>query len=436
MNRTKSLHQGRRDADTEDLIQICEQLTTPLAGNYDVIVCGGGPAGVAAAVSAARCGKRTLLIEQQGCLGGVWTSGLLCYVLDADNKGGLIQEILLSVAQEGQSERCFYQPERMKVVLDALCAEAEVDVLLHTLLVSAESQNGLIASVTTESRTGRQAWVARQFIDATGDGTLCARAGCSFEIGDPQTGKCQPATLMAMVSLHDDLAAPFVIGHGPGFATRKTAFREYLESLGHTPSYSSPSLFRVATGLYALMVNHEYGVDPLSAQSVSVATATARREILAITDLLHASEKFRGLRLVTTAAQLGIREARRIRGIYQLSAGDLSAGARFEDEVCEVTFPVDIHSLRKEDGGGYSSHGVVSRPYGIPLRALMSAEFSNLWMAGRCISGDFVAHGSYRVTGNAVPMGEAVGHAAAKMCDQPGWNRSERATVLTRSLKL
>jgi hypothetical protein len=120
------------------------------------------------------------------------------------------------------------------------------------------------------------------------------------------------------------------------------------------------------------------------------------------------------VRIVTTAAQIGIREGRRIHGLYSLTKEDLMRGAKFEDGVCTVNFVVDVHSLVKGEGGGYGNNGVKMKPYQIPLRSLIAKDVNNLMMAGRCISGDFYAHASYRVTGNAVPMGEAAGKIAAK----------------------
>src|SRR5690606_28349462 len=118
--------------------------------------------------------------------------------------------------------------------------------------------------------------------------------------------------------------------------------------------------------------------------------------------------------IVVTGAQLGIREARRVRGLYTITSDDLIRGARFDDAVCRVTFSVDVHSLEKRDGGGYSNYEIKAKPYDIPLRSLIARDVNGLMMAGRCISGDFFAHASYRVTGNAVAMGETAGAVAAQ----------------------
>jgi hypothetical protein len=145
--------------------------TLAIAGTFDVAVCGGGPAGVAAALAAARGGARTGLIESQGCLGGIWTSGLLSWILDHNHKPGIMKEILDGLARRGARAKAQdgkptngYDPEAMKLLLEDLCTAAKV------------------------------------FVDCTGDGDLAARAGCGFDFGHPETGLTQPMTLMALVT--------------------------------------------------------------------------------------------------------------------------------------------------------------------------------------------------------------------------------------------
>ena len=124
--------------------------------------------------------------------------------------------------------------------------------------------------------------------------------------------------------------------------------------------------------------------------------------------------------MVATAEQLGVREGRRIRGRYTLTAADLASGLKHDDAVCKATFPIDVHALNssgnKEINRDFKTGGM--KPYDIPYQALVAADVEGLLMAGRCISGDFIAHSSYRVTGNAVPMGEAAGRAAALSIEQ------------------
>src|SRR5690606_20698778 len=124
---------------------------------------------------------------------------------------------------------------------------------------------------------------------------------------------------------------------------------------------------------------------------------------------------WKNLRLISTADQIGVREGRRIHGLYTVTKEDLVNGVRHEDAVCRVTFGVDVHSVKKEEDNADRPYnmGIKSKPYDIPLRALIAKDVGGLMMAGRCISGDFIAHSSYRVTGNAVAMGQAAGRVAA-----------------------
>lgn len=402
---------------------LCESLQTSVAGEYDVIVCGGGPAGIAAALSAARSGARTMLIEVNGCLGGIWTAGALCWIIDHQNKGGIMQEILRRLdaadpaAEHPHRGRSAYDVEAMKSVLEAMAAEAGVRVRLHTRVVAARvDAGGRLTHIATESKSGREAWAAKMFIDATGDGDLAALAGCGFDLGDPASGKSQPMSLMALLGgVH---AAEILPYHRRSDITSQRAAKENLLALlvanGHTPSYSAPTLFCVRDDLFALMANHEYGVSAINANDITRATINARAEIRAT---LHALRKaggpWRNVSLVATAEQIGVREGRRIHGRYTISQEDLALGRRHADAICEVTFGIDIHSTDPSQGTAFDAANRGVLPYEIPLRAAQPVGVEGLLLAGRCISGDFVAHASYRVTGNSVAMGESIGRHAA-----------------------
>ena len=143
------------------------------------------------------------------------------------------------------------------------------------------------------------------------------------------------------------------------------------------------------------------------------ATLHARKELNALIDGLRGTGGvWKNIHLVATAEQIGVREGRRLHGLYTVSADDLREGRRFEDAVCRATFPVDVHALDPHKTKGVESNAWRAKPYDIPLRALVAKDVKGLMFAGRCISGDFLAHASYRVTGNAVAMGEAAGKAS------------------------
>jgi len=388
----------------------------------DIIVCGGGPAGVAAALSAAWSGASVTLIEAQGCLGGVWTSGLLSLILDSSNKTGLLPRLLDELQKDGvkhlaETPGKIYDPERMKRCLESFCVSAGVNVRLYTRVCAAYrgGDTNRLQTIVTESKSGREAWKARVFIDATGDGDLAAQAGCGFDIGHPDDGSLQPMTLMGLVAgvRYEDIEY-WVHDFKKSYGTDQARLREIWSETGMTPSYGMPMLLRIQEDVFALMANHEYGVSAINADDLTKATMRSRDEIHRLVDALRSrGDVWSSLRLVTTASHIGVREARRIHGRYTVSIEDLKSGLRHPDGICRVTFPVDIHALKGDDDRGYDNGGVLAKPYDIPLHALIAQDVDGLLMAGRCISGDFWAHASYRVTGNAVVLGEAAGACAA-----------------------
>jgi len=399
---------------------------TPVVEETDVIVCGAGPAGTSAAIAAARCGAKVRLLEVHGCLGGVWTAGLLSWILDAGNKKGIIQQIVTRLQQrdaiatypEGAGNAVGYRPEMMKWVLEEMVQEAGVAVQLFTRVCAAHvDESKRLQAVITESKSGRQAWKAKVFIDATGDGDLAAFAGCRFDYGDEDGGPAQPMSMLAiLVGLDPEAVKLFVRGlaEPAGERNPKGRLLEEIRRGGHDPSYHAPTLFYLGHGLFCLMANHEYRVSALDAAAITGATMRSRAEVHRIVEALRSlGEPWRQIQIVATNEQIGVREGRRPYGLYRLTAEDLRNGARHEDAVCTVTFPVDIHSTDPQKNKAIVSRGFRSQPYDIPYRALVAADVPNLLFAGRCISGDFVAHSSYRVTGNAAAIGEAAGVAAA-----------------------
>uniref|UniRef100_UPI00378303EF FAD-dependent oxidoreductase n=1 Tax=Prosthecobacter sp. TaxID=1965333 RepID=UPI00378303EF len=395
----------------------------PLVEDVDVIVCGAGPAGIAAAITAARAGAKVRVFEWRGCLGGVWTAGLLGYLLDFD-KPGFNQELLKRLDERdmrrGTSMKSIcYEPEGMKLLLEEMFVEAGVKFQLHTRAAAAYREGRRLTTIVTESKSGRQAWRAPVFIDTTGDGDLGALAGCEFEFGESDSCPCQPMSLNALLVCKDAAALEaFIHKSDPSTADNvaKDTLKAEIERTGHFPSYAKPTLFQVRDNLLLVMMNHQYGVPCFDAAKITEATVMARAEMHKIVNgLRKLGGPWEGLQIAATAEQIGVRDGRRIAGRYTVNKDDLIAGARYDDAVVRPTFPVDIHALSKEANktAAYHNAGVKVKPYDIPLRALIAKDVDGLMMAGRNISGDFIAHASYRVTGNSVAMGEAAGVTAA-----------------------
>ncbi|GAA4445330.1 FAD-dependent oxidoreductase [Ravibacter arvi] len=395
----------------------------PVAGDFDVVVCGAGPAGVAAAIEAGRTGAKTLLLEVHGCLGGVWTSGNLTWILDNKNKSGIVEEIKNELRQRGGSATVptgnsfSFDAEHMKLLLEEMCLKAGVTIRLFTRLVSTAGKDGRLTHVVTESKSGREAWAGKIFIDCSGDGDLAARAGCGFDYGD-SAGQGQPMSMLCLITgVHYQEIKEFIRDEADsksGSQSKKRLEKAIIQG-GHTPSYARPSIHPIFDDLHMLMANHEYGFKGTDAFQVTEATLRGRAEVHKIINSLRSlGGSWKNLRLVSTAEQIGVRESRRIHGLHTVSREDLIKGARYHDAVCRVTFGVDVHSVeRSHENTTNYNRGIPSKPYDIPLRALIAKDVKGLMMAGRCISGDFVAHSSYRVTGNAAIMGQAAGRVAA-----------------------
>ena len=397
--------------------------TLVLTYDADVIVCGAGPAGVAAAITAARAGAKVRLFEWRGCLGGIWTAGLLGYLLDFD-KPGFARELLVKLSQRGirrgtSMRSLCYEPEGMKWLLEELCAEAGVKFQLHTRVSAAYRDGRRLSIIITDSKSGREAWGAPVFIDTTGDGDLGALAGCEWEFGEAKDCPCQPMSLNALLICKDTTALKKFIHVSDPDESRHQAKKDFLSEIkraGVFPSYSSPTLWQVRDNLLLVMMNHEYSIKPFDAAQVSGATAHARSELHRIVEALRTlGGAWEGIQIAATAEQIGVREGRRIRGRYVVAVNDLVTGVRHQDAVTRPTFGVDIHALTAEHNkkAAIDNKGIKVKPYDIPLRALIARDVDGLMMAGRCISGDFIAHASYRVTGNAVAMGEAAGVVSA-----------------------
>lgn len=381
-----------------------EQLSTPVAGEYDIIVVGGGPSGVGAAVSSGRCGLKTLVIEQNGCFGGMQTSGLVNPMFDNENKKGLVREIVDELRAENKFgafwDMCF-DYEYLKRKLDVKVTEAGVDILFNTRFVKTLVESNHVIGVVVESKRGREAYMAKTVIDCSGDADVAASAGVRTEIGDDE-GNLQSATLMFMIGGTDFLQG----GRDDLF----NIIKEYLDKpdckyklpFKHAYIIKLPGMNSAVVQLTHMTVN-----NPLNPFEVSKLYTEGRKQCIEAFEFLKTVPMFSNITLLQTAPFIGIRESRRIVGEYTLTADDMIGGRSFDDGFTTVTFGIDIH---KSDGSAQKC--IKTKPYEIPFRCLIPKGFDGILVAGKTISGTHEAMASYRVTSDCIAMGEAAAYAA------------------------
>ena len=350
----------------------------------------------------------TLLVEKFQCLGGMWTSGYVNPLFDHENKQGLLKEIIDTL----KANDCWggfwnesFNYEYMKKILEDMCADAGVDVLYDTRYVGALTDGGRICGVTVHNIEGRCAYEAKVVVDASADAAVAADCGVKTDVGENGDYKaCQSMTLMYLVGnvpekykdgvmLNDMLQAAYI-----------------KEGSGKKPPFTMPYLIPMPNADVAVIqLTHIRGKNPLSAKDLTDAVREGRQEVIETFEMLKKYDPdFSELVLISSAPMLGVRESRRIDGEYTLTVEDLINGEKPHDSVAVATFNIDIHNNDDE-------HQNCKRisPYGIPLRCMIPRGIEGLAVAGKTISGSHIAMASYRVTGNCVAMGEAVGKAAA-----------------------
>lgn len=410
---------------------------------YDVIVCGGGTAGAAAGIAAARAGVSTLIVEQFGALGGTQTQGWVTpqmpnYVGLHKLSRGLNLEILerqgrLQPAGELDHGDDWYDPIALAVVLDRLAAEAGAECLFNATLVGVRRDGSRISAIEIAARGGRRWLEARGFVDCTGDGELSALAGAELMSGD-ESGEHQPMTLRFAMGNVDlgrlregaaeilRLSTPEYVECGYGEAkegsmgprVREAIAAGVLEEddLGYFQFFSVNGRPREL----AFNTPRIAGLDPLDPFEMSRAYAIGRAKIFRIAAFVRRYlPGFEGAYVSAVAPLMGIRESRRVVGEYVLTEEDHAACRKFPDPVARNRYPVDIHLKQGLDYRKYPPGEWHDIPYG----SIVVKGLDNLWVAGRCVSATFVAQSAVRIQPVCRALGEASGVAAA-LCAAKG----------------
>ncbi len=390
--------------------------------HYDLIVVGGGFAGVAAALAAAEQGVEVLLIERHNCLGGAACHGLVMPFMPYFTRdpakdrviplcGSLFVEIVRRMnALLGRPDNPFdqlFDEEALKLILNRLCVERGVTLLYHTAVIASAVKDGRVTALTAMCKGVALTLTADAFIDATGDAELSVLAGCETRLGRASDSLCQPMTLcFRMSGVDPDGFRTIRALINPLYKEKKAAglIRNPREDVLIFDNFNSGVLHFNTT-----RVVRRSPVDPFD---LTAAELEAREQVFEILAFLKAHfECFKNARILSTALQIGIRESRKVVGEYTLTVEDLKRLARFSDGIAVANYDIDIHN---PEGAGTSHYYFgPGEWYEIPYRCLVPRGMRNLLVAGRCISSTHEAQASFRIMPFCSELGEAAGVAVS-----------------------
>ncbi|MBN2446326.1 MAG: FAD-dependent oxidoreductase [Phycisphaerae bacterium] len=420
----------------------------PVTQTVDVLVVGGGPAGCAAAIAAARDDAATLLIERFGCLGGMGTSGLVpAFCPYTDKQRTITRGIALTVLNAMKDEMPHLDadaldwvpidPERLKFVYDELVTGSGARVLFFTDFITAlTQQDGAVESVIAHNKSGLRRIKADVIIDCTGDADVAADVGVPFAKGDPDSGELQPCTMCFVLAGIDNKRLQQFLWADAGrnlllkevIAQAKADGRLNISEGGANVAYQSPCTI-------GLNFSHVFGVDATDAEQLSQAQRDGRRLIRHLTDFMRAyCPGCENALLVNSGVQIGVRETRRILGEYVLTLDDYLARRAFPDEIARNAYYIDIHPSQRQpdmDAHEYAA----GESHGVPYGCLIPRGPRNMLVAGRCISTDRPVQGSTRTMPLCLATGEAAGCAARMALEVAGNVRSIDTQALRDRLR-
>jgi hypothetical protein len=400
-----------------------KSLSLPVIRTADVIVVGGGPGGIGAAVMAARSGAKTLLVERYGFLGGMASAGEV-HPFMPNHVNGIsldkpvytdwvqaMQRYLPPAMRADDAAEVFshqarsISKEAAMLAAEDICLKAGVELLYHHTLADVMVEKGAIKALVLHSKSGFGAVVAKTYVDCSGDGDLAVRAGCSFEQGGP-SGYCQPMTLC------------FKLGN---VDKSRTPSREELNRLYHEAQNSGEIecpredvlefvwLAEDVVHFNTTRIVHRNGADGVDLSEAELEGRRQLRQFLAF--FRERVTGYENACIHSIAHHMGIRETRRIKGREMLTRQAFENCAKFPDAIAKVNYPIDIHN---PDGSGTEMVKIPAGEwYEIPYGCLVPADCANLLVGGRPISVDHALHSSMRVMPPACSIGQAAGLAAA-----------------------
>lgn len=435
---------------------------------FDVAVCGGGLAGCAAAIAASRLGKKVVLFETNGVLGGIATLGLVTPLDSRESRskisfGGIVEEISNKTIEYskkyckdnlGEKGKTYdiAAPHILKYVLLKTCVEAGVDVRFHTELVSASTSGDVIKSVIVQTISGRIEIEASIFIDGSGDGKLIFESGAPFVLGSEDNvvsqlaemglnenvgvdksykGEMQPVSIFfTMGGVDPEIAKKYnarSLEFGElGITRDKFEKWEFANTYGFeitdntkipTPQGRILMTETPRVGVMAMNMSRVIDIDGSDANSLNEGEIKAQLQLIAIVDFLKTFVPgFENSYLIESGFTLGIRESRRLKGKYVLKGLDVYYTKKFKNAIGRGFYLIDIHDPRGK--GGAIGGDIKGDYYEIPYGTLINEKVKNLLVCGRCVSADHMAHSATRIQGTCIVTGQAAGTAAALAIDR------------------
>jgi ribulose 1,5-bisphosphate synthetase/thiazole synthase len=407
----------------------------------DVLVLGGGPGGVGAAVAAARNGARTILVERFGSFGGTWTAGILSAIMPFPFVKGIFTEVIRELSQrdgwlawnDSEGAGGGYDSETIKMVLDELILRAGVQPLFFTQVVEVIRDGDRLRGVIVESKEGRHAILAKQIIDASGDGDVCVRAGVSYDVGREKDGAVQPMTMIFKMEEVDDALFSDYLKKNPNLEEdwKKAKARGEIT----IPREDLLASKNPKKGQWAFNTTRIIGKDGTKVVDVTEAMIEGRRQVREVADFLQKYiPGFEKAVVSETAPHIGVRETRRIHCDYTVTADDIIQTTSFDDSIARGNWFIDIHSPTGE--GTERIYPPEGKWYEIPYRSLRARGIENLLIASRCIDSTHEAHATIRITPQVMAIGEGAGTAAA-LCVKQGLKstRDLDPTILRETLR-
>lgn len=386
---------------------------------YDVVVAGSGPAGIAAAIMSGRSGARTLIIESLGRLGGISTSGMMSHF--TGNVGNLLyHEILQRAATKNSFDRgvktTVIDPEFLTLTYIEMLEEANVDILLYTTICDVIMEENELKGIVCHNKEGFCAFYSKVVVDATGDGDVASACGVPYIKGRENDGKMQPATLMFKVGGVDMEKAVFP----PTFETLVHTEKGELQALAKKilPSPAGHVLLYKSTipGIVTCNMTNITGIDGTKAEDLTRAEIECRKQVPLIVNFLREYVPgYDNCYVIGSASLIGIRETRHFEGVKKITEEEIAQAAEHDDYVVyDAYFNFDVHNITGSglDETGCQHKFLQTKGYTIPYGCLVPKEIDGLLLSGRNISGTHIAHSNFRAMPICMGVGEAAGVAA------------------------